>query len=175
MATRTKTKEAASQTMTQKELVALQKEVIEHQKRVREKPVQVEQACQEITTIKMLREELQELKTQWSEMQGNGEAEPLRYFTDEPMEYIMKEAIASIPLFDGADNKVLQFCKACKGACEIVPNHMEKSFTRPNKVALETKSGTTAVSPRQLTEYSSMLVPQKLGIPSPIAVSGEIL
>ena len=44
--------------------------------------------------------------------------------------YALKEAIATIPTYDGQNMTVLQFMRTCKQARDMIPNRMKKILTK---------------------------------------------
>ena len=45
-------------------------------------------------------------------------------------EFAFKEAIATISPYDGQNMAFLQYSKACKRACDIIPRRMERILTK---------------------------------------------
>ncbi|KOC58556.1 hypothetical protein WH47_09664 [Habropoda laboriosa] len=148
MTTRSKTEAAAmQQALAEEDLLSMQRQIEIREKRVREEARIVEQRRRELENDnqnhKQLRAEIEQLRTEISEQRRSSsrstlplpseprESEYARSnLSDEPVSYIIREAVTSIPVFDGSNITVLQFSRACKRALDIVPPHLGRSFAK---------------------------------------------
>ena len=142
MSTRSK-KDGSDTPVSAEELAAMQKQIFEKERRLREEEREIEKRRLEFenkdSLIEQLRRELQESRASQPSTSRRDDDIPTR-FSDAPeprfreneyrepeiiSNFALREAIASIPNFDGQNSSATRFIQACKQARTMVPRHME--------------------------------------------------
>ncbi|XP_046145540.1 uncharacterized protein LOC114881995 isoform X1 [Osmia bicornis bicornis] len=127
------------------ELLAYEQSLTERERHVRETERRIEAERLEVINaqkekenlraeLEKLRREMQEATAQNPERVPTATTMPLsdspRRESAESSDFTLKEAVNTIPIFDGHNISVLQFCRACRRAKEIVPPRVERTLAR---------------------------------------------
>ena len=147
MFTRSK-KDGSDTPVSSEKLVAMQKQIFEKERRLREEEREIEKQRREFenkdSLIEQLRRELQEsrasqpstsrrddnISSQLSDTPASRFHETDYRVPENISNFALREAIASIPTFDGQNSSATRFIQACKQARTMVPRHMEGPLTK---------------------------------------------
>ena len=133
--------------ITEEDLRAFHKQLAEREQKVRDEERRFEQDRVEFEKLEREKENLKiEVERMRLECEKANPAAPSldrvptattmplpespRRETRESYEYTLKEAVNTIPLFDGANITALQFSRACRRARDIVPPQAEQTLAR---------------------------------------------
>ncbi|XP_076549272.1 uncharacterized protein LOC143308216 [Osmia lignaria lignaria] len=132
-------------TARETELLAYEQSLAEREHHVRETERRIEAERLEIINaqkekdnlraeLEKLRRDMQEATVQNPERVPTASTMPMsespRRESAESSDFTLKEAVNTIPIFDGNNISVLQFCRACRRAKEIVPPRVERTLAR---------------------------------------------
>ena len=142
MSTRSK-KDGSDTPVSAEELSAMQKQIFEQERRLREEERKIEKRRLKFenkdSLIEQLRRELQEsrasqpstsrrddnISSQLSDTPASRFRETEYREPENISNFALREAIASIPTFDGQSSSATRFIQACKQTRTMVPRHME--------------------------------------------------
>lgn len=147
--------------LSESELKALQKQLHDRERRLRDEAQKLDRERRQMEEERAEKDRLHEElgranhRSQRELPPASLEfAPPPQHASPEPWEYTLREAVSTIPTFDGQNMAVLQFARACRRARDILPRNAERTLTRlimtrlrgRAATALEDESATDVVS-----------------------------
>lgn len=143
--TRDRDKQTDEVAITEDKLHAYQKQLAERERRIRDEERKFEKERADFVQLEREKEDLRLQLEQLGVERENQVApapdraptattipfpESPRHEYNESCEYTLKEAVNTIPVFDGNNITALQFSRACRRAREIVPPQAERTSVK---------------------------------------------
>lgn len=147
-------KDSSDKPVSSDDITETQKQINKGGKRIREENMTLEEHCREsdkFTIYESLKKKMTHLRREAETVRHpstsrvfNVTAKPedvqpslrrevqyqRRCVSEKEASFLLKQALAAIPMYDGQNIPVLQFSRACKKARDIIPDHLEQMLTK---------------------------------------------